>query len=133
MHVSDALTTRSLILVVDDTESVRWIFARTFLHAGFHVLTAPGAADALRLLDQFQARPNLAVIDLYMPVVSGEELAAELSSRHPRLPFLFVSAFGHGPDAVLPGLLLEKPFSLEVLCRIATHVLALSTQAAMVP
>jgi DNA-binding NtrC family response regulator len=128
MRASDALATRPLILVVDDTESLRGILARAFLRTGFHVITAPGASDALRLLDQLEARPDLAVIDLYLPLVSGEELAAELSRRQPRLPLLFLSAFGHVPDAVLPGLLLEKPFRLEVLCRIVAHALETEPQ-----
>ena len=131
MRASEALASRPLILVVDDTESLRGILARAFLRTGYHVITASGAAHALGLLDQLEARPDLAVIDLYMPVVSGEELAADLSHRHPGLPLLFLSAFGHGPDAVLPGLLLEKPFRLEVLCRIVAHALETGSQVAI--
>lgn len=133
MQVSDVLTTRPLILVVDDTDGVRWTLARALLRAGYHVLTASCAADALKLLGRLRARPDLAVIDLYMPQVSGEELATELSSRHPRLPIVFVSAYGHDPDAVLPGLLLEKPFRLEVLCRIITNLLVEASGVATVP
>lgn len=123
MQLSDVLSSRPLILVVDDTDGVRWTLARALLHAGYHVITASCAADALELLGRLRAQPNLAVIDLYMPEVSGEELATELSSLHPRLPIVFVSAYGHDPDEVLPGLLLEKPFRLEVLCRIITNLL----------
>jgi DNA-binding NtrC family response regulator len=126
MAVTDVLATRPLILVVDDIESVRSILARALARAGYHVITSSSAAEALGLLDQLQVRPHLAVIDLYMPSTSGEELAAELARRHPRLPVLFVSAFGHEPDTVLPGLLFEKPLSLGMLCRTVTHMLALT-------
>ena len=126
MAVTDVLATRPLILVVDDIESVRSILARALARAGYHVITSSSAAEALGLLDQLQVRPHLAVIDLYMPGTSGEELAAELARRHPRLPVLFVSAFGHEPDTVLPGLLFEKPLSLGMLCRTVTHMLALT-------
>jgi CheY-like chemotaxis protein len=122
MPLSDALATRPLILVVDDTGDVRSVLACALLDAGYHVLTAQGAADALRLLDQLQARPALAVIDLYMPQGSGEALAAELSRRHP-IPFVFLSAFGHDPDLVLPGLLFEKPVRPGVLCQTIAHLL----------
>ena len=126
MAVTDVLATRPLILVVDDIEGVRSVLARALVGAGYHVITASSAAEALGLLGQLQVRPDLAVIDLYMPGTSGEELAAELARRHPRLPVLFVSAFGHEPDAVLPGLLFEKPLSLGMLCRTVTHMLALT-------
>jgi len=126
MHVRDTLITRPLILVVDDTGSVRSVLARALLDAGYHVLTASNASEALRLLERLPARPDLAVIDLYMPEGSGEALAAELSRRHPRLPLVFLSAFGHHPDAVLPGLLFEKPVRLGMLCRTIAHMLRLA-------
>jgi CheY-like chemotaxis protein len=126
MHVTDTLMTRPLILVVDDTGSVRSVLARALLDAGYHVLTASDAFDALRLLDRLPARPDLAVIDLYMPQGSGEALAAELSRRQPGLPLVFLSAFGHHPDAMLPGLLFEKPVRLGVLCRAIAHLLGVA-------
>jgi CheY-like chemotaxis protein len=127
MAVTDVLATRPLILVVDDIESVRSVLARALVRAGYHVITASSAPEALGLLDQLQVRPHLAVIDLYMPGASGEELAAELAGLHPRLPVLFVSAFGHEPDTVLPGLLFEKPLSLGMLCKTVTHMLVLAS------
>ncbi len=90
------------------------------------MITASGASEGLGLLEQLQVRPHLAVIDLYMPGASGEELAVELARRHPRLPVLFISAFGHEPDTVLPGLLFEKPLSLGMLCQTVTHMLVLT-------
>jgi DNA-binding NtrC family response regulator len=126
MEIFDALSARPLILVVDDTGSVRSVLARALLRAGYHVLTASGAADAFALLDQVEVRPDLAIIDLYMPLGSGEELATALSNRHPGLPIVFLSAFGHDPDALLPGLLFEKPFRLQALCEVVTHVLGVT-------
>jgi CheY-like chemotaxis protein len=126
MPITDTLMTRPLILVVDDMGSVRSVLARALLDAGYHVLTASEASGALRLLDRLPARPDLAVIDLYMPHGPGEALAAELSRRHPGLPLIFLSAFGHHPDAVLPGLLFEKPVRLGALCRTIAHMLGLA-------
>ncbi len=64
MAVTDVLASRPLILVVDDIESVRSILARALARAGYHVITASSATEALGLLDQLQVRPHLAVIDL---------------------------------------------------------------------
>jgi DNA-binding NtrC family response regulator len=113
--------------------SVRSVLARALLDAGYHVLTASDASEALRLLDRLPARPDLAVIDLYMPEGSGEALAPALCRRQPGLPLIFLSAFGHHPDAVLPGLLFEKPVRLGALCRTIAHMLFLTAGAALMP
>jgi CheY-like chemotaxis protein len=129
LPVADALTTRPVILVVDDTGGVRSVLTRALLDSGYHVITSAGETEALRVLDQFQTRPDLAVLDLYMPLGSGEALGRKLLDRHPSLPLVFLSAFGHDPDAVLPGLLFEKPFQLAVLCTAIAHVLEVGMAA----
>lgn len=127
--ITDALTTRPVILVVDDNGGVRSVLTRALLDAGYHVITSAGEAEALRVLDQLQAHPDVAVLDLYMPLGSGEELGRKLLDRDPSLPLVFVSAFGHDPDAMLPGLLFEKPFKLAVLCTAIGHVLEVGMAA----
>jgi len=123
LPLADALTTRPVILVVDDVGGVRSVLTRALLDAGYHVITSSDEAEALRVLDRLQTWPDAAVLDLYMPRGSGEELGRKLLDRHPSLPLVFLSAFGHDPDTVLPGLLFEKPFKLGVLCSAIAHVL----------
>ena len=127
--IADALTTRPVILVVDDMGGVRSVLTRALLDSGYHVITSSDEAEALRVLDRVQARPDVAVLDLYMPLGSGEELGRKLLDRHPSLPLVFLSAFGHDPDAMLPGLLFEKPFKLTVLCTAIGHVLEVGMAA----
>ena len=127
--IADALTTRPVILVVDDMGGVRSVLTRALLDSGYHVITSSEEAEALRVLDRVQARPDVAVLDLYMPLGSGEELGRKLLDRHPSLPLVFLSAFGHDPDAMLPGLLFEKPFKLAVLCSTIEHVLEVGMAA----
>lgn len=129
--VALALNTRPVILVVDDTGSVRSVLARGLLGAGYHVITSAGGTEALRVLDRFRARPDLAVLDLYTPQGSGVELGLTLLDRDPSLPLVFLSAFGHEPDAMLPGLLFEKPFQLAVLCTAIAYVLESGMAAAV--
>jgi two-component system OmpR family response regulator len=121
-----------VILVVDDLESLRLMITRALLRAGYHVLTAANYAQAIRLIDQLGVQPQAAVIDLHLPAVSGDELTAELRRRVPDLPLLFVSAGGHDQDELLPGLLLEKPFSLKTLCYLVGNLLTLRAQGVAV-
>lgn len=123
MPITEVLTTRPVILVVDDMGDVRSVLTRALLDSGYHVITSASEAQALRVLGRLHARPDAAVLDLYMPLGSGEELGRKLLDRYPSLPLVFLSAFGHDPDVMLPGLLFEKPFKLAVLCNAIARVI----------
>jgi PAS domain S-box-containing protein len=87
-----------LVLVVDDEPAVRDVARRTLLRAGFEVLVA---ADGLRGWDTFtceRERLVAVLLDLSMPGLVGEKLAARMRAQAPDLPILISS--GHGlPDA----------------------------------
>jgi len=128
MGPATPLLTRPLILAVDPVAPLRSLLARALVSAGYHVVTAADGPQALAVLAQFRLLPDLAIVDLRLPGMAGEELAAKLLHGQPGLPLIFLSAYGHEPDSVLPGLLFEKPFSLAVLCQTVGHVLTLGAQ-----
>lgn len=100
--------------MVDDEEEVRTLTARMLAAAGYRVITAAGALQALQLAETGTVR--LVVTDLRMPGMSGEELADHLRRRTPELPVLFMSGY-NAPrtDSRLPGPFLSKPFSQDDL------------------
>jgi two-component system cell cycle sensor histidine kinase/response regulator CckA len=126
MRVAHQLSGRPLILVVDDFESVRTLTTLALLRAGYHVLSASSHAEAIALLDRLKLQLSAAVVDLHFPITSEDQVITELRRRQPDLPLVFLSAGGHDQDALLPGLLLEKPFSFRALCTILANLLALS-------
>jgi two-component system cell cycle sensor histidine kinase/response regulator CckA len=128
MRVADQLSGRPLILVVDDFESVRNLTTLALLRAGYQVVSASSQVEAVALLDRLKIRLNAAVIDVHFPVASEDEVTTELLRRQPDLPLIFLSAGGHDQDALLPGVLLEKPFSFRALCSLLANLLALSAE-----
>jgi len=116
------------ILVVEDTEPLRKL-ATTFLEAaGFHVLSAASAEEALKVAAGFDGVLNLLLTDVVMPRMSGQALAEQLCLRQPGLKVLYMSGYtdsfiaGHG--VLHPGTqLLHKPFTEEVLIRKVRAVL----------
>jgi two-component system cell cycle sensor histidine kinase/response regulator CckA len=92
-EVPSSQSPRGLILLVDDEEVVRRSFARLLRQAGHQVIEAPDGVRAIDLYTQAVPRPNLVILDLDMPVLTGEETQERLLAVDSRVRILFVS--GH--------------------------------------
>jgi DNA-binding NarL/FixJ family response regulator len=80
----------SRILVVDDDDLFRAWVREVLERAGFEVVDAGEAAEALRLFEE--TRPRVVLLDVRLPVSSGYEVHRELRERHAGdIPVLFVS------------------------------------------
>jgi AmiR/NasT family two-component response regulator len=79
------------VLVVDDDRLVLATLAKGLRQAGYDIHQAVSAEDALRVLDE--SVPDIAILDVSMPGMSGIELAKILRERS-AVPFLFLSAYG---------------------------------------
>ena len=109
------------ILIVEDDRSLREGLAMNFQVRGFRVLTAADGEEGLRLA--FNSRPDLIILDLMLPGMSGLDILAELRERGERVPVLILSARGT-IDNKIEGLqtgaddYVTKPFELpELLAR----------------
>src|ERR1043166_5698993 len=67
------------ILVVDDEPDITALVAYHLAKAGYRVITAANGRDALRTARQ--ERPDVVVLDLMLPGVSGYDVLAELRRR----------------------------------------------------
>jgi CheY-like chemotaxis protein len=113
-HVRGAHDSCVRVLVVEDEAAVRHLIDRVLTRRGHHVLMAerPELADAI-LLD-FQAAPDVAVLDVILPGKSGVTYATELEQQFPAIRVVFITGWHHGPfveDAKARGTLLTKPFT----------------------
>jgi response regulator NasT len=88
MNPSANAGAKRLILLVDDDALLLQFLAEVLNHAGYETVTATSAAEAIR---QIEARePDLALLDITMPGMSGLELARHLH-ENTTLPFMFLS------------------------------------------
>lgn len=103
------------ILAVDDQPSIVKLVSTTLTNRGYRVIEAYDGEDAVdrATLD----KPDLIVLDVMMPKMSGLEVRDKLASdpRTAKIPILFLSAIGdfEGQLDTLesgPGHYLTKPF-----------------------
>ncbi|MBI4544247.1 MAG: response regulator transcription factor [Gemmatimonadetes bacterium] len=113
------------ILVVEDEPDIAALLAYHLTREGFRVRTAAGGPEALEALSR--ERPDLLVLDLMLPGLSGYDVLAELK-RQPEtadLPVVVLTAMREEADRIR-GLELgaddyvTKPFSpQELVLRVA--------------
>jgi len=125
---SSALTGSETVLACEDDPAVRGITARILAAAGYTVLLAQNAEDALRRAGAHPDRIDLLITDVIMPDMNGRDLADALAAVRPGLRILFVS--GYAATAIAHhGVLeagvefLEKPFSRQQLLQRVREVL----------
>lgn len=119
---------RATILFVEDDESLRSVSCRILRSQGYRVLEAGNGSEALEVMDR-EGAPDVLIVDLIMPGMTGVELLERLEkeSRLPRV--LLTSGFGPnfllGWEGVEPSShpFLEKPWQIENLLEQVRNVL----------
>jgi len=81
------------ILVVDDEEMVRKMAGTVLRQYGYKVLEAQHGMDALQVLAGASPPPSLALIDVVMPVMGGDELVPILAAQYPALKIVMSSGY----------------------------------------
>ena len=116
------------ILVVDDEHLVLTFASRMLRDAGYGVLKASSAPEALRLLERQHPPIDLVITDVIMPEIDGRVLGRLIAERYPQLPVAYMSAHSKNdvflrgsPGPNLP--FLSKPFSQEALLILVETVL----------
>jgi len=123
---------RQTVLIVDDEKGIVEVVRDYLLNAGFHVLEAYNGRDALALFDQMA--PDLVVLDLMLPDITGEEVC-RMIRRKSRVPIIMLTAkvaeadllkgFNLGADDYV-----TKPFSpRQLLARIQAILRRVSDEA----
>ena len=109
------------VLVVDDEPHVGGMVRDVLTELGYAVKHASGGATALALVPVFE--PDLVLLDLKMPGMSGVEVLEHLRREYPELSVVILSGnqdvglarrtLGNGAFDYI-----QKPFDIAVLARV---------------
>ena len=92
---------KPLVLIVDDQPDNLYMYARYLDGQGeYRVITAMNGTEALLKARRF--RPNVILLDLAMPTMSGYDVARALAADEATraIPIVLVSAYASQADAV---------------------------------
>ena len=112
------------VLIIDDEDLVRDVVARMIEDLGYAAVTARDGIAGLDMVDRHQI--DAVLVDMTMPMMSGDEVIAALRKKRPDLPVVLCSGYdraSRGPvsaDAYLP-----KPFRIDALERTLAKLLPL--------
>jgi two-component system nitrogen regulation response regulator NtrX len=115
------------ILVVDDEPDIRTLLQEILQDEGYHVSVAQNAAEARSARQQH--RPNLILLDIWMPDIDGITLLKEWNESEPLdIPVIIMSGHASVETAVEATRLgahdfIEKPLSLAKLLLTIEHAL----------
>jgi len=114
---------RPLLLVVEDDKVLRDLYRVSMSLSDFEVHACEDGLDALHYLDQ--TRPDVIVLDLDLPRISGTVLYDEMLARPraQRVPIVVVSGMENIPD-LADAVVLRKPVPAEQLIRVIESTLA---------
>jgi UDP-3-O-acyl N-acetylglucosamine deacetylase len=114
------------VLVVDDEPEIRTSLHGILAEEGLRVLEAADGRQALALIQR--ERPDLVILDVWMPEMDGLELLQQLQDGSTPPAVVMISGHGNIETAVKATKLgafdfIEKPFSLDGLLRVVNRAL----------
>lgn len=119
------------ILLVEDEAFVRKVTHEVLQSAGYGVVTAKNAVEAIEQRERLP-EVDLLLTDVVLPGKNGRALASDLRSRQPSLPVLFVTGYplqlAEIEAAEPAAACLPKPFSAATLLRKVRQMLNSKTE-----
>jgi two-component system alkaline phosphatase synthesis response regulator PhoP len=107
------------ILVVEDENAIRFLLRENLEYEGYEVFEAENGISALEIVEK--SSPDLILLDLMLPLMSGMEVCKRLRSTGNVVPVIMLTSRGQQMDKVI-GLkagaddYITKPFDILELC-----------------
>jgi nitrogen regulation protein NR(I) len=86
------------LLVIDDDRSIRHLVAAALGQGDLTVIDASTATDGLEQIRR--SAPDVALLDILLPDMSGLELLSQIQREDPKLPVIFITSSGTSATAI---------------------------------
>ena len=120
------------ICIIDDNVMVLEALVSLLRDSAHEVFCANGAQDGFVVVER--EAPDFLLVDLDLPGMKGDTLAAEMRRRHPSLPIILTSGHGSPPSGSIgphcADVFLAKPFTPGNLVSTCMRIRALRDEPA---
>ena len=110
-----------VIMVVDDEPDILLTVGQMLEMSGYEVIKATDGKDCLQKLEELNTTPDLILLDIMMPDVSGWDVAAKIKENPDwsNIPIVFLTAKGDTMSIGMGGMAaadyIVKPFDVKDL------------------
>lgn len=112
-------------MIVDDTKDTVGVVKKLLETEGYKTMTASDGKEALKLLKKTKEKPDLVLLDMFMPEMSGREVCERIRKdeglKDLKVAFFTVAAFRGQGKQMLKDLKVSdyivKPFDIDDLLR----------------
>ena len=117
---------KPVVLVIDDEEAIRLFLEATLEDRGYEVVTA--GTGQLALASAVERVPDLVLLDLMLPDMTGLQVLAGLKERYPHVPVVMITAYSQ-TDSTVQAMKLDafdyvnKPIQLDRLLAVVAKAL----------
>ena len=113
------------VLIVDDTQDTVGMVKKLLESEGFKTMTAYNGKEGLEMLKKAEEKPDLVLLDMFMPEMSGREVCERIRGdeelKDLKVAFFTVAAFRGQGKQMLEDLKVSdyivKPFDVDDLLR----------------
>jgi len=113
------------VMIIDDTRDTVGMVKKLLESEGFQTITAYNGKDGLDLLKKVEKKPDLILLDMFMPEMSGREVCERIRKdndlKNLKVAFLTVAAFRDQGKKILDDLkvldYITKPFDVDDLLK----------------
>jgi two-component system response regulator AtoC len=122
------------ILIIDDEQHMRWIIGKAMTKEGYRTEMAASGQEGISAIAE--SSPDLILLDLKLPDMSGIEVLRRVKQEHPGIPVIMITAHGTVESAIEAMKIgavdyISKPFDMEelkIVIRRCLEVVELATE-----
>jgi diguanylate cyclase (GGDEF)-like protein len=119
--MSSNYNVRGKVLIVDNDPKTLKVLELRLKNEGYELALATNGKQAIQLFNEFA--PDLVLVDVNMPGMSGLEVLSEIKLKIPEIPVVVMTAFSSeevAVDAVKKGAndYVTKPFNSKEICQV---------------
>lgn len=123
---------KPVIMVIDDEQAIRLFLEATLEDEGYSVVTCANGGESLDWLSR--SIPDLVLLDLMLPDMSGIQVLESLKKLYSHIPVVMITAYSQTDTAVEAMRLdafdyVSKPIELDRLLRVVANGLEASSEA----